>query len=184
MTTPPPASSDATSEHLLKEQHDAIDSLSKALGTAHSVGVLTTDNLSDVLHKLTNSKPFSITHPPEDGTLKPWTQFARWWADNYGHIYRHTRDGGARRGGGMRARYGDCSAPRIIPSPTTSTTTCRYSWTPLGGGLGQPWIWTMTGNGSGPAATTSRPSGLDSGTGCCAKHPLLNDTFWVLITVF
>ena len=95
MTTPPPASSDATSEHLLKEQHDAIDSLSKALGTAHSVGVLTTDNLSDVLHKLTNSKPFSITHPPEDGTLKPWTQFARWWADNYGHIYRHTRDGGA-----------------------------------------------------------------------------------------
>ena len=64
MTTPPPASSDATSEHLLKEQHDAIDSLSKALGTAHSVGVLTTDNLSDVLHRLTNSKPFSITHLP------------------------------------------------------------------------------------------------------------------------
>ena len=127
MITSPPTPLGVTSEHLLKEQHGAIDSLSKALGTAHSVGVLTTDNLSDVLHRLTNSKPFSITHPPEDGTLKPWTQFARWWADNYGHITATPATGAPRRGAGMRARCGDCSAPRITPSPTTSTTTCRYS---------------------------------------------------------
>ena len=86
LTTPLPAPSDATSEHLLKKQRDAIHSLNEALVTAQSVGVLTTDNLSDVLHRLTSSKPINITHPPEGDVLKPWTGFAHWWADNYGHI--------------------------------------------------------------------------------------------------